>query len=259
MKEEELIKRLESVKPPAIELEGHRRRLKMALLATGYPQKQRRFGGLMKGAGETMLKGLKSPQPLWKPLVFGALALALVIGLTWATLSSDGHPQVVTASDTITINSEISTMAYGAYDGLEDYGKIELMFDGEAGVIIYHYNAGSRTLTVNMEARELTLAEINQLGRGAELSESDEQKAIDTARADIEVDELLAQGASISKVIEEYIPYFGMIDSEIIMDGAVGKIPKNGAIVLLEQGDKHWIAHIDLAEGTVKSLKKLTG
>ena len=128
---------------------------------------------------------------------------------------------------------------------------------GELGVIIYHNSAGNRTLTVNMEARELTLAEINQLGN-LELSESDKQKAIDIARADTEIDELLTQGTSISKVIKEYIPYFGMLDSEIIMDGVVARIPKNGAIVLLEQGDEHWIAHIDLAEEKVKRVEKLT-
>lgn len=252
MKKEELIKRLENVEPLTIELEDHRRRLKMALLASGCPQERRRWAGLAKGAREIMLKVLKSPQPLWKPLVFGAMALALVIGLTWATLSSDGQPQVVMASDTITINSEIS-----ATYCFEGYGKIELMLDGELLLGVYHYDEGNRTLTINMEAREITLAEINRLGH-LELSESDEQKAIDIARADAEIDELLAQGASIGRVILEYIPYFGRIDSEIVLDGAVARVLKNGAIVLLEQGDENWLAHIDLAEGTVKSLEKLT-
>lgn len=264
MKKEELIKRLENVKPLTIKLEDHRRRLKMALLASGYPQERRGWVGLLKGARETMLKVLKSPQPLWKPLVFGAMALALVIGLTWATLSSDEHPQVVMASDTIMINSEIS-----ATYCFEGYGKIELMLDGELLLGIYHYDEGNRTLTINMEARELTLAEINRLGNHElsefdeqkardELSESDKQKAIDIARADTEVAELLAQGAVISKVIEETTPYFGRIGSEIVLDGAVAKFTKDGAIVLLEQGDEYWLAHIDLVEGTVKSLAKLT-
>jgi hypothetical protein len=256
MKEEELIKKLENAKPPTIELEDHRHRLKMALLASGHSQGRRGLKGLLKGAGATVLKSLKSPQPLWKPLVFGVMALALVIGLTWVALSPNGQSQVVMASDTITINQDITT----AYD-FEGYGKIELLLDGEPLVIIYHYNAGNRTLTINMEAREMTLAEIEQFGNTGVLSESDKQKAADIARADTEVAELLSQGAIIGKVIEEYIPYFGTIDSEIVLDGfngAVGKFSKDGAIALLEQGDEHWLARIDLVEGTVKSLAKLT-
>jgi len=41
MKEEELIKRLENVELPEIELQSHRRRLRMALLDAGYLQRQR--------------------------------------------------------------------------------------------------------------------------------------------------------------------------------------------------------------------------
>jgi hypothetical protein len=258
MKEEELIKKLENVEPPTIEMESHRQRLKMALLGSGHPQGRRGWRGLSEGARETVLKILKSPQPLWKPLAFGAMALALVIGLTWVALSPNGQSQLVVASDTIMINPEISaTSASEGWDRLEGYGKIELMLDGEPVVIVYHFDAGNRTLTVNLEARELSLAEINQLGH-LELSESDEQKAIDIARADTEVNELLAQGATIAKVIMEYIPYFGRLDSEIVLDGAVGKITQDGAIILLEQGDEHWLVHIDLVEGIVKSLVELT-
>lgn len=262
MKEEELIQKLKSTVLPSLDLPSHRRRLKTALLASGYPQERRRWAGLLKGAGESMLKSLKSPQPLWKPLVFGTMALALVIGLTWATLSSDEHPQVVMASDTITINQNISA----AYD-FEGYGKIELMFEGEPLLIVYHYDEGNRILTINMEAREPTLAEIEQRGgpeglvegpEGLVFSESDKQKAVDISRADKEVAELLAQGAVISKVIEEFTPYFGVIGSEIVLDGAIASFSKDGAIVLLEQEAEYWLAHIDLAEGTVKSLEKLT-
>jgi hypothetical protein len=254
MKEEELIKKLENAKPPTIELEGHRQRLKMAFLGSGYPQERRGWRGLLKGASATVLKSLKSPQPLWKPVVFGAMALVLVIGLTWVALSPNGQPQVVVASDTITINQDITK----AYD-FEGYGKIELLLDGEPLLIVYHFDAGNRTLTINMQAREPTLAEIEQRGEDPlVLSESDKQKAADIARADTEVAELLAQGAVISKVIEEYTPYFGVLDSEIVLDGAVASFSKDGAIVLIEQGDEHWLAHIDLVEEIVKSLVKLT-
>ena len=144
--------------------------------------------------------------------------------------------------------------------------KIELMLDGEPLLTIYHYDAGNRTLTINMQAREMTLAEIEKFEgseglvggpEGLVFSESDQQQAIDIASADTEVAELLAQGAVIVKVIEETTPYFGMIGSEIVLDGAVASFSKDSAIVLLEQGDEHWIAHIDLVEGTVKSLTEL--
>ena len=41
MKKEELIKKLESTELPKIELQSHRRRLRIALLDADYPKRQR--------------------------------------------------------------------------------------------------------------------------------------------------------------------------------------------------------------------------
>jgi len=255
MKKEELIKKLENVKLPSTELQSHRRRLKMALLATGYPQEQWGLGRLLKGAGEIMLKGLKSPQPVWKSLVFGVVALALVAGLTWSTPSPSGQPQVVMAANTLMLVPELSK-AYSSNEYLKDYDIIEFTIDGEVVAGVSKNNGGNRTLTVKLEPGELTLSEIESIGESFK-NESDRQRAIDIAQADAEVQELLSKGASVKRVIEELTPYWAMIGAERL-DPLLLRMTENGTIVLLERGDEHWIARVDLAEGKVKRVEKLT-
>ncbi len=84
MKEEELIKKLESVELPDFELESHRRRLKKALLNSGYSKKEEvtflaTVGTQANGVSDTM-----SPRPvvhrrIWKPVLVGVSAMVFLI------------------------------------------------------------------------------------------------------------------------------------------------------------------------------------
>jgi hypothetical protein len=85
MKEEELIKKLESADLPKIEVQSHRRRLRMALLQSRYFKGRSREGILslikskMKRSINALTKGLGSRQPLWKTATAGMLAMVLVV------------------------------------------------------------------------------------------------------------------------------------------------------------------------------------
>lgn len=86
MKEEELIKQLESIKLPDIKLESHQSRLKMALLAHGYSRKQKEVTLLEKvmarttGTMDTISSVLVTPKPVWKVALttFAAVMLLFI-------------------------------------------------------------------------------------------------------------------------------------------------------------------------------------
>jgi hypothetical protein len=85
MKEEELIKKLESADLPRIEVPSHRRRLRMALLQSRYFKGRSKEGILslvkskMKRSIDALTRGLGSRQPLWKTATAGMLAMVMVV------------------------------------------------------------------------------------------------------------------------------------------------------------------------------------
>jgi hypothetical protein len=66
MKEEELVRKLENIVLPDIKLQSHQRRLRMALLAASYLQRQQRITTLelvkskLKAGKDIMIRGLIS-------------------------------------------------------------------------------------------------------------------------------------------------------------------------------------------------------
>ncbi len=85
MKEEELIKKLENTALPGIEVQSHRRRLRMALLQSEYFKEKPEVGvfGRVSSTvkrGVDVLRGLISWRPVWKPALVSTLAIALIVG-----------------------------------------------------------------------------------------------------------------------------------------------------------------------------------
>ncbi|MBM3142064.1 MAG: hypothetical protein FJ005_03305 [Chloroflexi bacterium] len=113
MKKEELIKKLEKVELPDIELQSHRRRLRMTLLSAGYLQKQPRVVILdlakskLKGGIDAMIKGLVSRQPVWKTALASALAVALIVGLAIALPSFTEQSPEVLAQEIVENSPEV--------------------------------------------------------------------------------------------------------------------------------------------------------
>ena len=85
MKEEELIKKLESTELPEIELGSHRSALKMALLKHGYSEKKEEVTFLEdvrvrpKGAFDAITGVLTAHRPVWKVALTSALAVVIIL------------------------------------------------------------------------------------------------------------------------------------------------------------------------------------
>jgi len=250
MKEEELIKKLESVELPEIELQSHRRRLRTALLNASYSQRQREVAILelakskVKGGIDIMIRGLVSRQPVWKTAVVSILALALVLGLSLTVPSLSTDSAYAQAAE-IAQNSPQVRAALG--DGDVQVVKVIKVVD-DKGTVICRGEIGVVTAEVDLKTKEVTVVSM------PELTEADEAEAINIAKADPRVKDLLDQGATISMVSPMYS--FGTrVNPET---GEIEEFSEELVRVETTLGETIWVAHVDLAEGKVVRLREMT-
>lgn len=250
MKEEELIKKLKNAKLPDIELQSHQSRLKMALLDAGYPQKQREVSfwelakSKLKGVKDTMIKGLISRQPVWKTATVGILALALVIGLGLAIPSLTAESAYAQAEEIVQNSPEVSA-ALGADGEAQLINIIEIdLLDG-TGTVIAQGKAGIVSASVDLEAKRVI-----EVALLVELTEASRQEAIDIAKADPRVKELLDSGATIGEISTMYISgAMGNVET-----GEIEEFSQALVTVEIRGSEKIYVAQIDLAEGKVVNL-----
>ena len=247
MGEEELIKKLENVELPDIELQGHQRRLGMALLESRYFKEQPKVAifsqtkSKMKG-GIDMLKGLISWRPVWKPALVGALAIALIVGSALFVPSLVGPSPEVLAAEIAQNSPEVQKLLG---DDLIVIKKVQLV-DG-VGHVVCEASVGIFALAeVDLEKKELVKVEKIKM---PELTEEEKEKAIEIAKADSKVQELLGKGASIDKVF----PLFGIValseeNGEMKVETSVN------VTVALVLDDEKWMVHVNLDEGKVERI-----
>jgi hypothetical protein len=253
MKDEEFVKKLENIELPYVEIESHRKGLKAVLMASAYPR-ENRYKKLFRGVKETMLKGLRTPQPLWKSLLLGAIAVAVIAGLLWSMQSLPGQQNnTVLAADTLIFSPEFNKTYNANYD-YENYDIIEFTFEGEVLAGVSKNNGGNRTLTVELEEGKLSLLEIESMGEVFR-DESDRQRSIDIAAADAGVKEMILQGAIIKKAMMQLTPLSAKTDED--STPLLYRATKNRALVLLERGDEHWTVNVDMLKGAVIEINML--
>jgi hypothetical protein len=251
MKEEKLIKKLESVKLPEIELQSHRRRLRTALLNAGYLQRQREVAILelakskVKGGIDTMIRGLVSRQPVWKTAVVSILALALVIGLS-LTIPSLSTKSVYAQAAEIAQNSPQVQAALGGGEVQE----VKVKVVGDKGTVTLVGETGLVTAEVDMKSKKVTVTHIAR-----EWTEAEKQKAIDIAKADPRVQELLNKGASIANEVASMYSFETRMNAET---GKMEEITEELVGVEITLGETTWLAEVDLANGKVVRLGEMT-
>jgi len=183
-------------------------------------------------------------------LAAGAAVIILAILLVtqpWSVSS----PEALAAS--IVRNSP---EVQAALDGekIEEVEVTTKVVDDEGEVLLVWVRTETRAVAaeVNLERKKVTeLIRVDV----PEFKTGDEQKAIDIAKADSRVQELLAQGAVINEVSLGH-----SINIEDIT-GPDGVTRKEGSVkvmgtVFIELGNKEWHATVDLDEGRVIGLAK---
>ena len=244
MKEEDLIKKLENIELPDIKLQGHQRRLRMALLDAGYLKRQRKdiIPGLItykiKGVKDTMMKRLISQQPVWKTVTVAAAAVALILGLNLGGASLSMKSDYAQAQE-IAENSTVVYEVLGA-DG-EEIEVTVIDIEDYMGTVMAQSGNNSVLAKINLETEEVT--EVTNLV-------VDEQAAIEIAKADPRVKALLDAGATISGVSTMYV--HGVTGN--VATGEIEEFSEALVTVQIVGSESIHEARIDLNERKVTSL-----
>ena len=243
MKEEDLIKKLENVELPDIKLQGHQRRLRMALLEDGYRKRQRGVAifdlvkSIIKGVKGTMIKGLVSRQPVWKMAAVG-LALVIILGLS-ITIPSLKTESVYAQAEEIAKNSSEVKAALGG--GEIEVVRIDISDMAGTGTVIAKGEAGSVLTEVDLKANKVMATFV-----------ADDQRVIEIAQADPKVKDLLDSGATIGEVSTMNI--YGSMGN--VATGETEDISETLVAVDINGTEDTYVAYIDVAEGKVKILLK---
>jgi len=256
MREEELIKKLERVELPQIELQSHRRRLRMALLNAGYLQRQRQVAILdlakskVIGGIDTMIRGLVSRQPVWKTAVIGILALALITGLAITLPRLTGQSAEALAADI----AENSPQVRAALNG-EPIVEVKIIgADGDEVRVLCQGEEGRLALAnVNLAVKKVTYV---QKIKFPEFSDEEKARAIEIAKADPKVQELLDKGGTIDKVISLPIgdDGYGPISLKIGEEGAIAVEGDMLPAVVIVLDNQKWMVLVDIDKGEVDRI-----
>ncbi len=248
MKKEELIRKLRSAELPKIELQSHRRRLRIALLNADYSERQPEvtisdlIKSKVRGGLERMRKGLVSPRPVWKTALVTTLAVVLAFGLAIGLPSLIGQSPEVMATE-IAENSPDVIAALGG-DEVETV-KISNIEDNMATVIVEGKSGGIVNALVDLYTKVVTEA----VG-GPQLTDAEKEKAIDIATADPRVQEVLDRGAVIDLVLPMYVT-FSKVNQET---GEIEEVTETWAQMWINLGNRQWGVQVDLIRGKVVSM-----
>jgi len=259
MKEEELIKTLESVELPEIELQSHQRRLRMALLNSGYSRRQWGVPILelakskLKGVRDTMIRELVSRQPVWKTALASALAVVLIMGLAITLPGLTGQSPEALAADIAQNSPEVRALVGG-----EPVALNTTVTDGTAYVLCLGRSGESAISIVDVVNKtELQVVEVKS--ELPQLSDEQKAKAIDIVKANSKAQELLSSGGTIAKVVGFPMPVkiIKVGDDELTLkEDETGSVIAGVIIVApyKEDDEAQWVFQVDLAKEKVVDI-----
>lgn len=262
MKEEELIKKLESIDLPRIEVQSYRRRLRMALLDSEYFREQPEVGvfslakSKMKGGINTM-KGLISWRPIWKPALVSTLAIALIVSSALFVPSLVSPSAETLAADIAKNSPEVRALVGGEPVALETE-----ITNGTAYVLCSGRSGESAISIVDVVNKtELQVVQIKS--ELPELSEEQKAKAIEIVKANSTAQQLLSNGGTIAKVVYYPMPVKMKVgdDKLTLEEDKTGSVIAGVMIVAPYKDDDEalWLFQVDLAKEKVVDIIEANG
>lgn len=242
MKKEDLIRRLEKVELPEMQITGHRQRLKQVLLQEAAPRyftEKKPFTGSTGGWFGGLLDWLKGPA--WQRALASALSVillgAILVGVFYTATPS---PSVI-AADVVKKDPVIQQKLCGTGEivvvQVEVHDQIARVVCGRGmgDFIEADVDISNRTVVTTRRFEGLFMAEL-----APEASEN----ALNIALLDTRVKPLLAQGATVGRVF----PVFSGISSIAISNNNIVKVTPAAyhAVVPLYMDGKVWLVDVDL-------------
>jgi|GEM_PF-2559787 len=187
------------------------------------------------------LKASVSGQPIWKPLLAGAISLAVIVSAVISIPRVMGPSPEVLASDIASDAPEIRALAGG--EPQVDAAKAS----GGIGYVLTHSTAGESNLAY-VDLTKGTVIRVFML-TVPPLTEEDKVTSVNIARSDPNIQRILYSGGTIST--GEMFPLPPQLRLEIINGQPV--VWSEGVLVgaVLRMNSLVWVARIDLGEGKV--------
>lgn len=216
----------------------------------------------LKGGISMMRQGLVSRPPAWKPAVIGVLVAVLIVGLALIIPPHLGQSPEVLAAEIAQNDPQVRELlpegtvirVVKAVRPVEK-GIFHILFliPGES---IWGEEDGNKAVMINalVNVREKKVVRVRALKVEAAhitpLTVVEKEKAIEIAKADPEVQEILASGAEIRRVIP--LPFFQPSDETLTINVV-------GVVLVVTPSEspekaKRWIAEVDLTEEKVINI-----
>ena len=248
MKEDELIRKLETVELPDIEVTGHRCRLRTALLESGCFTKQQEATtmAMVKARTAGVLGGiwgrLVTPRPAWQLGLGGVVVAAVVITVSLMTSLPGGQTSHALAADIArTDPAVLAALESGAVSMVE----ITEVVGDIATIRVRGLTGDELSVKVDIDTKEVTAVTI--VFSGPRLSAENEELARSVARADPRVQAILDQGAGITMVLPVFVTV-ERIDPKAAQEHSVI------AQVWMTLGGRQWYAYVNLEQERVTDV-----
>lgn len=240
MKKEDLIKKLERVSLPEIQVLGHKQRLKQVLMEGKAPErlivKKPYLKGKDFGAFINWLRG-----PAWRPALASALSVIVLAAILASVFYVVAPSPSVIAADVVKKDPAIQQKLSGVGEiiivRVEVQERIARVVCGRGmgDFIEADVDISDRTVVNTRRFEGLFMAE---------LAPEAHENAINIALLDSRVKPLLAKGATVGRVF----PVFSSISGIAISSDNMIKITPSTyhAIVPLYVGGKAWLVDVDL-------------
>ncbi len=280
MKEEDLIKKLESTQLPEVKLPSHKSQLKMALLKRSPSDNALEMPRIKKGL-ITMKSIFMSKQPVWRTASVGILAMALVVGLL-TVLPPDATPASAGLSDEglalyIAQTSDILIEAAGSEEKAK-VSEVNIAYVNGTNALVQisgtspsdlaaHTTLPSWQVVIKVDLAEERI-KLYSFNRN-HVNEAEKELIDEVLKADPRTKALLDNGATI--YYEGNWGYMGDGSGSYLVFDGLG-VNGNGRylvnedtgerklearkhlIIRLELGDVYYEAYLELVEGVVEEF-----
>lgn len=241
MMKEELIKKLEHVELPDMEIKGHKRVLKQVLMqgtASGRLLENDPYKVRSRSRVRSLWEWLKGP--LWRPAMASALGMLILGAILAGVFYTVTPPPSAIAADVVKKDPSIQQKLSGSGEII--IVRVEVQ-DRMARVVCGRGMGDFIEADVDIHDRTVVNARRFEGLFMAELAPEANENAINIALLDSRVKPMLARGATIGRVF----PVFSSISSIAISDSNLVKITPSAchAIVPLYVDGKAWLVEVD--------------
>lgn len=242
MKKEELIRRLERVQLPEMQINGHRQRLKQVLMqetALGYMSVQSSGYGSSYGWFRALMNWMKGPA--WRPALASVLCVVLLGAILAGVFYAVTPSPAVIAADVVKKDPVIQQKLSGAGEIIVIQVEVR---DRIARVVCGRGMGDFIEADVDINGRTVVTTRRFEGVFMAELAPEANENAINIALLDTRVKPLLVKGATVGRVF----PVFSGIAGIAISNNNMVKVTPAAyhAIVPIYVDGKTWLVDVDL-------------